>query len=347
MIGLTRAEAVWAQVQRLAALAPGALLCGVIALAASFVAALHQGPQMLYALLFGSAFHYLSTEPRTAAGVQFCAGGLLRLGIGLLGARITVEQALALGGWTAGVIVVAVASTLACGVWVGRWLRLDWQQGVLAGGATAICGASAGLAIAAVLPRSKELDRTTLAVVISVTTLSTVAMLVYPLIARAMALPPVPAGLFIGATIHDVAQVVVAGYALGPLAGDTATIVKLCRVALLAAVVFGVSCVARRQGEPAEGAAGNSPPLLPWFLVLFFAIVALNSTGVVSPAWRDALGEVSRTCLLLGVAALGMKSSFMQLARAGWRPLLLVLLCTLWLASFVLAAAVWMAHGRL
>ena len=203
-----------------------------------------------------------------------------------------------------------------------------------------------GLAIAAVLPRSKELDRTTLAVVISVTTLSTVAMLVYPLIARAMALPPVPAGLFIGATIHDVAQVVVAGYALGPLAGDTATIVKLCRVALLAAVVFGVSCVVRRQGEPAEGSAGNSPPLLPWFLVLFFAIVALNSTGAVSPGWRDALGEVSRTCLLLGVAALGMKSSFMQLARAGWRPLLLVLLCTLWLAGCVLAAAVWMAHGR-
>lgn len=337
MLGMTRAEMLWAQVQRASALAPGALLCGVIALAASFVAALHQGPQMLYALLFGSAFHYLSTEPRTAAGVEFCGRTLLRLGIGLLGARITAEQVAALGGWTAAVIVVGVLSTLLCGLLLGRCLRLSWAQGVLAGGATAICGASAGLAIAAVLPRDRELERTTLAVVISVTSLSTLAMLLYPAIARSVGLPPLLAGLFIGGTIHDVAQVVVAGYALGPEAGDAATIVKLCRVALLAAVVFGISLLTRRQH--AAAGAGRGPALLPWFLLLFFAIVACNSAGWLAPSWRVAMDGTSRTCLLLGVAALGMKSSFMQLARAGWRPLLLVLLCTVWLAAFVLGAA--------
>lgn len=338
MLGLTRTDALWVQLQRASSLAPGALLCGVIALAASFVAALHQGPQMLYALLFGSAFHYLSTEARTAAGVEFCGRALLRLGIGLLGARVTAEQVAALGGWSAAVIVAAVASTVLCGLLLGRCLRLSWSQGILAGGATAICGASAGLAIAAVLPRDKELDRTTMAVVVSVTTLSTIAMLIYPLIARGAGLPPLLAGLFIGGTIHDVAQVVVAGYSLGPEAGDAATIVKLCRVALLAVVVFGISLIVR--GRQAAGGHGKGPALLPWFLLLFFAVAALNSAGLIVRPVLEGMNGASRACLLLGVAALGMKSSFMHLARAGWRPLLLVLLCTAWLAAFVLGAAV-------
>jgi len=317
---------------------PGALLCGVVALAASFVAALHGGPQMLYALLFGSTFHYLSEEPRTAPGVQFCSTTLLRLGIGLLGARITLEQVGALGWSVAAIVVAAVGSTLFAGWWVGRRLGLASAHGVLAGGATAICGASAALAIAAVLPKHADLERNTVGVVVAATLLSTLAMVAYPLVARALGLPAAPAGLFIGGTIHDVAQVAVAGYALGAGAGDIAMIVKLFRVGLLALVVVGV-------GLAFGGSAKQAGGLVPWFLLLFAALVAANSAGVLPAAAQEVLQQASRACLTVGVAALGVRTSYARLAAGGWRPLVLMLVTTLWLAAFVLFATLWLSPG--
>ncbi len=321
---------------------PGTATCVLIALAASFVAALHNGPPMLYALLFGTAFHYQSSDERTAAGVDFSSRTLLRLGVGLLGARITLEQIAGLGWATAGVVVAAVASTLLCGWWVSRWLRLPWVLGVLAGGATAICGASAALAIAAVMPRDKSPERHALVVVVMATLLSTLAMVIYPLVARAFALPPALAGLFIGGSIHDVAQVIVAGYTLGLEAGDAASVVKLFRVSLLVLVVLGVSlaCRATHVGTP-RPLVQRLGTLVPGFLWLFLALAALNSLGVLAPV-QSGLNQASRACLMLGVAGLGMKTSFGYLARAGWRPALLMLVTSLWLAGGLLAVALWM-----
>lgn len=321
---------------------PGAALCAVVALAATFVAGLHGGPQLLYALFFGICFHFLSEEARTRAGIDFCARSVLRVGVALLGARITVAQIAALGWGTAALVVAAVASTIAVGVFVSRRLGLGTASGVLSGGATAICGASAALALSAVMPRSPERDRFTLVVVVSVTTLSTLAMLLYPPVARAFALPPSLAGLFLGATIHDVAQVVGAGYLMGPATGDQATLVKLLRISLLAFVVMAVSLssLARRDGA-AEPATAR-PPLLPGFLQCFVVLVALNSLGWVPAAWQDGLNAASRACLVVAIAALGVKTSLPALANAGWRSFFLLLVETLWLAVLVLAAVVWM-----
>ena len=178
-------------------------------------------------------------------------------------------------------------------------------------------------------------------VVISVTVMSTVAMLVYPLIARALGLTPELAGVFIGATIHDVAQVIGAGYTLGPQAGDTATIVKLFRVAMLAIVVAAVSLAFRAERERGEAVHAARQPLTPWFLWLFAALVALNSAGALPAPVQQSLVVVSTACLVTAITALGMKTSFMQLAGAGWRPVLLILVETLWMAAFVLAAIHW------
>src|SRR5437773_632492 len=131
--------------------APGLALCALIALAASFVAARHGGPRMLYALLFGAVLHYLHAEVRTAPGVRLAASTVLRWGVGLLGARITLEQVAALGAGALLATLGAVTSTLLLGCAIARRLRLSTRLGVLAGGATAICGASAAIAIAAVL----------------------------------------------------------------------------------------------------------------------------------------------------------------------------------------------------
>ncbi|MEF7614348.1 putative sulfate exporter family transporter [Aquincola sp. MAHUQ-54] len=318
---------------------PGLALCAVIVLAAAFVTGLHAGPPVLYALLFGTLLHHHSQDPRTAPGVEFCVQVVLRWGIGLIGARITVDQVAALGWSTALTVVVASASTLVCGWLAARWLRLPAPLGALAGGATAICGASAALAIAAVLPRTQELDRQTLAVVVMATLLSTLAMFVYPLAARLLQLPPGLAGLFLGATIHDVAQVVVAGYSMGNEVGDVASIVKLFRVSLLVLVVAGVGWAFRARGRDAAGPpVAHRRALLPWFLLMFLGMVALNSAGGLPQALQAGVGQVSQACLTMGAAALGMKASFRQVLQAGWRPALLMGITTLWIAGFVLAA---------
>lgn len=323
---------------------PGTALCAVIALAASFVAGLHNGPQLLYALFFGISFHFLGGDPTTRPGIDFCGRALLRFGVALLGARITVAQIAELGWSTAAIVVGAVISTIAVGIVLARRLGLGTAQGVLSGGATAICGASAALALAAVLPRSREQDRFTLVVVISVTALSTLAMLLYPPIARALSLPPALAGLFLGATIHDVAQVVGAGYTMGPAIGDQATVVKLLRVSLLAFVVTAVSmsAIGARGQQRQHGPDEKKAPLLPGFLQCFIVLVALNSLGAVPATWQPALGGISRICLVVAIAALGVKTSFIALARAGWRSFVLLLVETLWLAGCVLAAVLWM-----
>jgi uncharacterized integral membrane protein (TIGR00698 family) len=324
---------------------PGCATCVLVALAASFVATQFHGPPMLYALLFGIALHHQSVEERAIPGIDFCSSSVLRLGVGLLGARIGWDQIASLGWPVVACVLGAVASTLACGWWVARWLRLPWTLGLLSGAATAICGASAALAVAAVLPRPGDgetpVERQALIVAVMATLLSTGAMLAYPLMAQALELPPARAGLFIGGSIHDVAQVVVAGYAMSTEAGDAASIVKLLRVSLLVVVVIGVSLLCRSM--PAADTAGRSLAvrargLVPGFLWLFVALAMLNSVGVLG-ACVDHLNAASRLCLMVGVAGLGTRTSFVQLAWAGWRPVLLMVASSAWIAAFMLALA--------
>jgi uncharacterized integral membrane protein (TIGR00698 family) len=229
-----------------------------------------------------------------------------------------------------------------CGLVVGRRLGLTLAQRVLSGGAVAICGASAALAISSVLPREKGGERFTLMVVVAVTILSTLSMVIYPLISRLLHLPPELAGIFIGGTIHDVAQVVGAGYTLGHESGDIATIVKLFRVSLLAVVVVVVSLAFKTSRERARSSdeAGNHAPdqaLIPWFLWLFVGMVILNSTHMLPLFAQAGFSEISRGCLVTAIAALGMKTSVQQLAQAGWRPMALIIIETVWIAGFILA----------
>ena len=316
---------------------PGVLLCAVIALAASSIAHLHGGPRLLYALLIGVAFHFLHDDARIRPGIDFCTGTLLRLGVALLGARITVGQIAALGWSTALIVMGCVLSTILGGIWVARRLGLSTTQGLLSGGATAICGASAALAIAAVLPRSREQERFTLLVVVAVTSLSTLAMLLYPLLAHALHLSPAMAGLFLGGSIHDVAQVVGAGYLMGQETGDAATIVKLFRVSMLALVVIVVSA-AYRGRRLSTGSTGTSQraALVPWFLWMFLLMVAIHSLHGVPEVAQPLIGDVSRSCLVVAIAALGVKTSFQMLLQTGWRPFVLLLVETIWLATALL-----------
>lgn len=325
---------------------PGALLAVTVAMAATWVSTAHGGPQLLYALLFGVALHYLSSDAKAKPGIEFCARNVLRLGVGLLGARITAEQIVGLGWTTAAIVIGAVVTTLLVGYALAQRLGMSRAEGTLSGGSVAICGASAALAISSVLPRTKDSERFTLMVVVTVTVFSTIAMVLYPLIARAWGLPPELAGLFLGGTIHDVAQVVGAGYTIDTATGDYATIVKLFRVSMLAVVVVIVSALFKAERERAERewqAAGGTgavkqQPLVPWFLWVFLALVVVNSAGWLPTELAQGVSAVSRLCLVVAIAALGLKTSFEQLAKAGWQPITLLLIETVWMALFVLAA---------
>jgi len=236
-------------------------------------------------------------------------------------------------------VLAGVASTIAVGFLVSRMLGLSRSFGVLSGGAVGICGASAALAIASVLPKTKESERDVILAVVVVTALSTLAMILYPMLVTALGFDHQKAGLFLGGTIHDVAQVVGAGYMISQKTGDVATYVKLLRVATLLPVVFAIAFVVARGGQ---AQAGPKPPL-PLFLVAFAALVALNSLGFLSKPVIDGAGEVSRWCLVTAIAALGMKTSFKDLIAAGWRPVALMVGETAWIAGLVLVVVTFFA----
>ncbi len=316
---------------------PGLAIGIVIGLAATFVSTAYGGPQLLYALFFGLAFHFLSDDPRCAPGIEFCTKTLLRTGVALLGARITFDQVATLGIAPVAIVLAAVASTILVGCGIAMLLGRTRSEGILSGGAVAICGASAAMAISAVLPQTKENEQFTLLTVVGVTSLSTLAMISYPVLVHFFGLDATAAGIFIGGTIHDVAQVVGAGYLISNHAGDVATLVKLMRVAcLVPAVVIIAILYTSRNGVTQF----NSTPLVPFFLIGFIWLLLANSFHLIPPAASEWINSASRACLVIAIAALGVKTSFQSLASLGWRPVLMLVGETVWIALLVLTALV-------
>jgi uncharacterized integral membrane protein (TIGR00698 family) len=328
----------------------------MIALAATFLAEHYGGPQLLYALLIGLSFHFMTKNAQVKPGVDWCGRTVLRLGVALLGARITLSQVAQLGIGSAILILCAVALTVGFGVLIARWLDRPRDEGFLSGGAVAICGASAAMAVASVLPPGPRNERFTLLTVVGVTVLSTLAMIAYPFALQWLEASPQQAGLFLGGTIHDVAQVVAAGMMLGPEAGDTATVVKLFRVMLLTPVVVVIALLYRRQmaqatADAAAAVAADgkatiqapaSVPLIPGFLLAFIVLMLLASTQIFPKPWVDAASNASRWCLVAAIAAAGVKTSFEELLKLGWQPVIMLVAETLFIAALVAAGLWWM-----
>jgi uncharacterized integral membrane protein (TIGR00698 family) len=314
-------------------LVPGLLVTALVAMAAAFLGSHYKGSMLLFALLLGLALHFVSEDKRCSAGIQFASSTVLRLGVALLGLRLTIDHVVTLGWQTVVALMVAVSLTIALGLLLARLFKLESSLGVLIGGATAICGASAALAISSVLPKNSHLERDTTLTVVGVTTLSTMAMVLYPLITQWLGFDAVMSGKFIGATIHDVAQVVGAGYSLSPEAGDAATITKLMRVAFLMPVLVVISLVvrARTAGSVKAGSAAKTP-LLPWFTVAFVGLMLFNSTGWVPTSVQSGASDLSQAFLVLAIAGVGLKTSLKEVTQLGWRPVAMIFLVTLGLA---------------
>ncbi len=282
-------------------LSGGLLLTCVIAAAATFLSEHYGAPAMLFALLIGMAFHFLVDDPKFAAGLEFSAKTLLRIGVGLLGLRLTVGDVESVGLGAVAATGGFVLATLGCGAALSFLFGRRLAFGLLAGGSVAICGASAALAISSVLPLRPDREQDTLFVVIGVTALSTLAMIAYPVLFQSLGLSDVESGFLIGATIHDVAQVVGAGYSVGDEAGVIATFIKMVRVALLPVVMIVVMLSFR--------GAQSQKVSLPWFLVMFIALAILTNTGAIPQPVNDAFATFSGWCLVIAISGLGVKTS--------------------------------------
>lgn len=315
---------------RLLAYLPGLGVAGLAALAAAWLGDHYGAPLMLMGLLIGLAFNFLNADPRLHPGLGFASKTLLRWGIVLVGLQVTVGQIASLGWLSFAVIAAMILIVMATGTLTARWLGLGAAFGTLAGGAVAICGASAALALSTALGDRRVNQAQLTLTLVAVSAASALAMSVYPILSRAIGLDPQAAGFLLGASIHDVAQALGAGYSLGEAEGQTAAIVKLTRVALLAPTLLLVTLVLR--GDDTKG--GGAAPV-PWFILAFLGLTALNSLLILPPQVAGAAKLGTSALLLLAVVATGIRSPMHLLLEQGWRASMPVVTATL--VSFLLA----------
>lgn len=331
-------------------LVPGLALSAAVAVAAVAAAAIVGPalpvPAMVIALLIGLAFNRLAARPLFRPGLIFCVKEILRWSVALLGLRIALGDIMSLGLAVAALTIAAMIVTLISGFMIARLLRLNAFFGALVGSATAVCGASAALATATVLPNYPHKERDVVFVVIAANSFATAAMLLYPPICVALGFDAQATGVLLGGTIHDVAQVVGAGYAVSEAAGNTAVIVKLFRVFLLLPVVLCVGWWV--AGASARESRAHVP--VPVFAVMFLVLCVVNSAMPLLPApytasyevVRDVLIGLSSAGLLLAIGALGLSTSVAAMVSLGWRHIVAMTFSTLVIFVMMLAGlAAW------
>jgi uncharacterized integral membrane protein (TIGR00698 family) len=327
---------------RAAGPAPGILLAAALATLAlwlaelSFVKDTLHVSALLLVILLGMLWKSVAPVPAAVLpGIRFAQRPILRWAVAGLGFRLSIQELLQLGG--AALLIVAISTTIALwfGWWISERLGLAHRLGLLLGVGGAICGASAIVAADSVVQSEKQESAIAIGVI---TLLGTIGIVLYPLIGHALHMSDYVFGVWDGASLHETAQVVAAGFGMSPEAARIATVVKLARIALLAPVVFWLAWTMRRHHEK-TGQAKVS--VVPWFLVMFVVFAALNSMNVIPP---DVLGWLRRGdvwLLCVGMAGVGLQTGINDLRIAGAKPILAGALQWLVLASIALALALY------
>ncbi len=318
--------------------APGVVLCAAIA-AIAFAADLNDMlrlgkvwlPPLILTLVIGMALQPLSGKTVLKPGIEFAGRTLLRIGVALFGARLTLGQLVDDGALPIVIALASVACTIAFGAWAARFFGLTQNFGLLTGCSVGVCGAAAAMAASAVLPKHENSDRDLAFTVMGVNFLSTIVMVIYPALQQVLDYSLFEMGVFLGGAIHDVAQVAGAGQTMGPKVLSDAIITKLLRVAFLLPAVIGIAWWVGRGGVP----VGEARPAPPVFLFGFVALATLNSFGVIPPVVQGAAGHVSTFLIITAIAALGMKTSLMALARIGMAPVMLLVTETIFIGLLV------------
>jgi uncharacterized integral membrane protein (TIGR00698 family) len=316
--------------------APGVLLTAAIA-AVSFalrqVHALSMLSPLILAIVIGAAFNNLVGTPAWAkAGSAFSMRRILRLGIILLGLWLTAAQVAQVGVGGVAIIAATLVATFVFTKQVGRLLRVDPKLAELIAAGTSICGASAVIATNTVTRAS---DEDAAYAVACVTVFGSLAMVLYPFAPALLHLSPRAFGLWTGASIHEIAQVVAAAYQAGPKALEFGTVAKLTRVMMLAPLVLSLGALAARRAK-ASGEGNTAKPPLPWFVLGFIALVAINSLWPVPAAIMPKVKDATTFLLAMALAAMGLDTSFRKLWAKGLAPLALGAASWVFVAGFSL-----------
>jgi uncharacterized integral membrane protein (TIGR00698 family) len=325
-------------------LLPGVLFAAALGAAAFLLAevpwvkgTLHWSA-LLIVILLGIAWKSALPVPAIVLpGVRFAQRPILRWAVAGLGFRLSVVELWSIGGSALVVVVVGTLTSLFFGWWIARRLGVPEKMGLLLGVGGAICGASAVVAADTVVQGEKRDSALSLGVI---TLLGTIGILLYPLIGRALGIGEFVYGVFDGASLHEMAQVVAAGETVGKEALRVATVVKLARISLLAPVVVYLGWSLRRRHVEA-GQAKVAP--VPWFLVLFVLFAAIKSTGWVPKL--DVILKIDVWLLCVGMAGVGLQTGFKDLKEAGWRPIAAGALQWAFLAAVTLGLAIWLCTG--
>jgi uncharacterized integral membrane protein (TIGR00698 family) len=291
---------------------------------------------LILAILIGTAFHNLIGTPAFAkAGVTFSLRRLLRIGIILLGFQLTIPEVIEVGSRGILIIAATLAATFAFTLWMGKLLGVDDKLAQLIAAGTSICGASAVIATNTV---TNAHDEDVAYAVACVTVFGSVAMFTYPLLPGLLHLDPHAFGLWTGASVHEIAQVVAASFQDGKAAGEFGTIAKLSRVILLAPTVIALGLMTARNAarrDPAARMSSSRPPL-PWFVLGFVALVGFNSVISIPADSKTWIAAATTFLLSVALAAMGLETDIRKLTARGVRPALLGAVAFLFIASFSL-----------
>ncbi len=264
-------------------------------------------------------------------GIKFCSKRVLRTGIVLYGFKLTFQDVMNVGGTAIALDAVIVCGTIGLGVLLGRWLKIDRSIALLTSCGSAICGAAAVLGVdGAIRPKPYK----TAVAVATVVIFGTLSMFLYPILYRAgiFDLTPDMAGLFTGATVHEVAHVVGAANAMGGEVSNTAIIVKMIRVMMLVPVLLVIAWTVSHSHNTQTG-EGKTSITVPWFAILFLVVIGFNSLGILSADSVAWINNLDTFFLTMAMAALGAETSFDKFKKAGFKPFLLAALLYCWLVG--------------
>lgn len=287
---------------------------------------------LILSIVIGIAIRNTVGLPAVAVpGVKLSLRRVLRFAIVLLGLQLTVADVGAIGGAGLLAIVATLAATFLFTVWIARFMRVDAKLAELIAAGTSICGASAVIATNTV---TRAPDEDVAYAVACVTVFGSLSVVTFPALANLMELSATTYGLWTGATIHEVAQVVAAAFQGGEEAGQVGTVAKLTRVILLAPLILALGVFAARR---AGGTSEASAPV-PWFVFGFIALVAVNSVVTIPPEVHGAIVTATAFLLSMALAAMGLETDIAKLRAKGWRPLALGAAATVFISAFGLAA---------
>jgi uncharacterized integral membrane protein (TIGR00698 family) len=316
---------------------PGLLLTITIAGAAfelRNLAGLTAVSPLIIAIVLGLAFHNtVGTSAVFKPGVAFSLRRVLRFAVVLLGLQLSLSQVAAVGSAGIAVIAVTLAATFLFTLWLGRMLGVDRKLSELVAAGTSICGASAVVATNTV---TQARDEDVAYAVACVTVFGSISMLLYPALEGLLQLSPHAFGLWAGASIHEVAQVVAAAFQNGVDAGNFGTIAKLSRVMLLAPMILALSCIGKFRSGRGEQAQRPSVPV-PWFVLGFVVMMLVNSIGLIPPLEKVYLIQATPFLLAIALAAMGLQTDIRKLREKGWRPLLVGAGAWFFISAFSLA----------